>query len=84
MIGPNDTVPIPRNSKKTDWQVELGVVVGRRARYGALEQASDYIAGYALVNDVSERVPTRKTGPVVQGEELRNIQSSWTLPRDPR
>ena len=55
LIGPNDTVLIPRNSKKTDWEVELGVVVGRRARYVSLEQASDYIAGYVLVNDVSER-----------------------------
>jgi len=55
LIGPNDIVLIPRNSKKTDWEVELGVVVGRRARYVLLEQASDYIAGYVLVNDVSER-----------------------------
>lgn len=55
LIGPNDTVLIPRNSKKTDWEVELGVVVGRRARYVPLDQAEEYIAGYVLVNDVSER-----------------------------
>lgn len=55
LIGPNDTVLIPRNSKKTDWEVELGVVVGKRARYVPLEQAEEHIAGYVLVNDVSER-----------------------------
>jgi 2-keto-4-pentenoate hydratase/2-oxohepta-3-ene-1,7-dioic acid hydratase in catechol pathway len=55
LIGPNDTVLIPRNSKKTDWEVEFGVVVGRRARYVPLDQAEEYIAGYVLVNDVSER-----------------------------
>lgn len=56
LIGPNDTVLIPRTSKKTDWEVELGVLVGKRARYvESPEAARDYIAGYVLVNDVSER-----------------------------
>jgi len=56
MIGPNDDVAIPRGSEKTDWEVELGIVIGQRCRYLADEDAArDAIAGYVLVNDVSER-----------------------------
>jgi 2-keto-4-pentenoate hydratase/2-oxohepta-3-ene-1,7-dioic acid hydratase in catechol pathway len=56
MIGPNDAVRIPKDSTKTDWEVELGVVVGKRARYVESEAAAiDHIAGYMLVNDISER-----------------------------
>lgn len=53
--GPNDTVIIPKNSKKTDWEVELAVVIGKRASYVSEEEAMDYIAGYCLHNDISER-----------------------------
>ncbi len=53
--GPNDPVMIPRDSKKTDWEVELGVVMGRTARYVEESEALGYVAGYAVVNDVSER-----------------------------
>ncbi|GAA1775453.1 fumarylacetoacetate hydrolase family protein [Kocuria aegyptia] len=56
LIGPNDDVQVPRGSEKTDWEVELGIVVGQRASYLADEtEAADAIAGYVLVNDVSER-----------------------------
>ena len=56
LVGPDDDVLIPRRSHKTDWEVELGIVVGRRASYLADEDAArDAIAGYVLVNDVSER-----------------------------
>lgn len=56
ITGPNDHVRIPKNSSKTDWEVELGVVVGRRARYLESEAAAlEHIAGYVLVNDISER-----------------------------
>lgn len=56
VVGPDDDVVIPRRSRKTDWEVELGVVVGRRCSYLADEdEAADAIAGYVLVNDVSER-----------------------------
>ena len=56
VIGPNDTVLIPRASKKTDWEVELGVVIGKTARYIAdKETALQYVAGYCISNDVSER-----------------------------
>ena len=53
--GPNDTLVIPRNSLKTDWEVELGVVIGKKARYVPLETALEHVAGYCVINDVSER-----------------------------
>jgi 2-keto-4-pentenoate hydratase/2-oxohepta-3-ene-1,7-dioic acid hydratase in catechol pathway len=53
--GPNDPVMIPKNSKKTDWEVELGVVIGATARYVEENTALNYVAGYVVVNDVSER-----------------------------
>jgi 2-keto-4-pentenoate hydratase/2-oxohepta-3-ene-1,7-dioic acid hydratase in catechol pathway len=56
VVGPYDDVLIPRASEKTDWEVELAVVIGRKARYlSAEEDALAYVAGYAVVNDVSER-----------------------------
>ncbi|MBA2463935.1 MAG: fumarylacetoacetate hydrolase family protein [Nocardioidaceae bacterium] len=56
MVGPNDDVRIPRGATKTDWEVELGVVIGRRTSYlDSAEEARDAIAGFVLVNDVSER-----------------------------
>jgi 2-keto-4-pentenoate hydratase/2-oxohepta-3-ene-1,7-dioic acid hydratase in catechol pathway len=53
--GPNDPVVMPRGSAKTDWEVELGIVIGRRAKYVDREQALAHVAGYTIVNDVSER-----------------------------
>jgi 2-keto-4-pentenoate hydratase/2-oxohepta-3-ene-1,7-dioic acid hydratase in catechol pathway len=53
--GPNDPVVIPRGSKKTDWEVELGVVIGTTARYVPENEAMDHVAGYCVCNDVSER-----------------------------
>ena len=53
--GPNDDVKIPRGSKKTDWEVELGVVIGTAASYVSEDEALDHVAGYCLCNDVSER-----------------------------
>ncbi|HLU03593.1 MAG TPA: fumarylacetoacetate hydrolase family protein, partial [Advenella sp.] len=55
IVGPNDDVAIPRGSKKTDWEVELGVVIGKEARYVSKEEALSYVAGYCVINDVSER-----------------------------
>ena len=55
ICGPDDPVIIPRGSEKTDWEVELGFVIGKRAKYVKEEDALDYVAGYCLVNDVSER-----------------------------
>ena len=53
--GPYDDVVIPRSSTKTDWEVELGIVIGSRATYVAANEAMEYVAGYCVVNDVSER-----------------------------
>ena len=53
--GPDDDVRIPRGSKKTDWEVELGIIIGTRASYVPENQALDHVAGYCVVNDVSER-----------------------------
>ncbi|MGH6610582.1 MAG: fumarylacetoacetate hydrolase family protein [Burkholderiaceae bacterium] len=53
--GPNDDIVLPKNSTKTDWEVELGVVIGTKAQYLSEEKALDHVAGYCIVNDVSER-----------------------------
>lgn len=55
LCGPNDSIIIPKNSKKTDWEVELAVVIGKRASYISKEEALDYVAGYCIHNDYSER-----------------------------
>ncbi|GAA4730578.1 fumarylacetoacetate hydrolase family protein [Flavisolibacter ginsenosidimutans] len=55
LIGPNDDVVIPKNSTKTDWEVELAVVIGKKATYVVESEAMDYVAGYCLHNDLSER-----------------------------
>jgi 2-keto-4-pentenoate hydratase/2-oxohepta-3-ene-1,7-dioic acid hydratase in catechol pathway len=55
IVGPNDDVIIPKGSLKTDWEVELGVVIGKEARYVGANEALGFVAGYCVVNDVSER-----------------------------
>jgi 2-keto-4-pentenoate hydratase/2-oxohepta-3-ene-1,7-dioic acid hydratase in catechol pathway len=55
ICGPNDPILIPRGAKKVDWEVELGLVIGKPAKYVAEEDALDHLAGYCLINDVSER-----------------------------
>ena len=55
IVGPNDNIVIPKNSKKTDWEVELAIVIGKKASYVTEADAMDYVAGYVLHNDVSER-----------------------------
>jgi len=55
LAGPNDNIIIPKNSVKTDWEVELAVVISKKASYVSEETAMDYVAGYCLHNDVSER-----------------------------
>ena len=67
--GPNDVVIIPKNSKKTDWEVEIAFVVGKEAKYIKEEDAQDHIFGYCLVNDVSEReFQIEKLGQWVKGK----------------
>ena len=53
--GPNDNVVIPKNSKKTDWEIELGIVIGKKAQYISEDKSFEYIFGYCIVNDISER-----------------------------
>ncbi|HVK42668.1 MAG TPA: fumarylacetoacetate hydrolase family protein [Phenylobacterium sp.] len=60
--GPNDQVMLPKGAEKGDWEVELGVVIGKRARYVEQDEALDYVAGYVLVNDVSERAFQKELG----------------------
>lgn len=55
IVGPNDAVEIPRDSQKTDWEVELGVVIGKGGRYISEAEALSHVAGYCVINDVSER-----------------------------
>jgi 2-keto-4-pentenoate hydratase/2-oxohepta-3-ene-1,7-dioic acid hydratase in catechol pathway len=55
IVGPYDNVEIPRTSTKTDWEVELGIVIGKAAKYVSLDDAYDHVAGYCVINDVSER-----------------------------
>ena len=67
--GPNDDVIIPRNSEKTDWEVELAVVIGKKASYIEESEAMDYVAGYALHNDYSERAfQLERSGQWVKGK----------------
>jgi 2,4-diketo-3-deoxy-L-fuconate hydrolase len=61
--GPNDPVMLPRGSTKTDWEVELGVVIGTRARYVPQKDALSCVAGYCVVNDISERAYQLERGP---------------------
>jgi 2,4-diketo-3-deoxy-L-fuconate hydrolase len=69
IIGPNDDVMIPKNALKTDWEVELGVVLGKEARYVEESEALSYVAGYCVVNDLSERAfQLEGTGQWVKGK----------------
>jgi 2-keto-4-pentenoate hydratase/2-oxohepta-3-ene-1,7-dioic acid hydratase in catechol pathway len=69
IVGPNDDIRIPRGSTKTDWEVELGVVIGLPAKYVSEAEALDHVAGYCVINDVSERAfQTEGTGQWVKGK----------------
>ena len=69
ICGPNDDVVIPMGSQKTDWEVELGVVIGKEARYVHKEDALSHVAGYCVVNDLSERAfQLEGTGQWVKGK----------------
>jgi 2,4-didehydro-3-deoxy-L-rhamnonate hydrolase len=69
VVGPHDDVVIPRGSKKTDWEVELAIVIGKRASYVEEKDALSYVAGYAICNDVSERAyQTEGTGQWMKGK----------------
>ena len=69
LCGPNDNLIIPKNSEKTDWEVELAVVIGKKASYVSEEEAMNYVAGYVLHNDYSERAfQLERSGQWVKGK----------------
>jgi len=85
ICGPNDDIIIPRNAEKTDWEVELGVVIGSAASHVILEDASDYIAGYCVVNDLSERAfQMEGTGQWVKGKSADTFGplGPWLVSKD--
>lgn len=85
VIGPNDNVMIPRNSVKTDWEVELGVVIGREARYVDEKSALDHVAGYCVINDVSERAfQIERGGQWVKGKSADTFGPTgpWLVTKD--
>ena len=85
ICGPNDPVIIPRGALKTDWEVELAVVIGRRAKYVAEADAFGYVAGYCVANDVSERAfQTERQGQWTKGKSADHFGPTgpWLVTRD--
>lgn len=85
VVGPNDTVSMPRGSTHTDWEVELGVVIGKTAKYVSAADALDHVAGYCVVNDVSERYfQTQLTGQWTKGKSCDTFGPTgpWLVTRD--
>lgn len=85
IVGPNDTVLIPRGSEKTDWEVELGVVIGKTAKYVSEADALDYVAGYCVSHDVSERAfQTERAGQWTKGKSCDTFGpiGPWLVTKD--
>jgi ureidoglycolate lyase len=85
ITGPNDTVEIPRTSVKSDWEVELGVVIGKPAKYVDKADALDHVAGYCVVNDLSERdFQIHRSGQWVKGKSCDTFGpiGPWLVTRD--
>lgn len=85
ICGPDDAVEIPRNSVKTDWEVELGVVIGKEAKYVSEADALDHVAGYCVINDVSERdFQLHRSGQWVKGKSADTFGpiGPWLVTRD--
>jgi 2-keto-4-pentenoate hydratase/2-oxohepta-3-ene-1,7-dioic acid hydratase in catechol pathway len=85
IVGPDDDVVMPRGSKHTDWEVELGVVIGKAAKYVPEAQALDYVAGYCTCNDVSERqFQNALTGQWTKGKSCDTFGPTgpWLVTRD--
>ena len=85
IIGAYDDVVMPRGSEQTDWEVELGVVIGKTAKYVSKEEALNYVAGYCIVNDVSERhFQTNLTGQWTKGKSCDTFGPTgpWLVTRD--
>jgi 2-keto-4-pentenoate hydratase/2-oxohepta-3-ene-1,7-dioic acid hydratase in catechol pathway len=85
ICGPTDPIIIPRTSEKTDWEVELAVIIGTRAKYVSEADALAYVAGYAVSNDVSERAfQTERAGQWTKGKSCDNFGQTgpWLVTRD--
>jgi len=85
VVGPNDDVVMPRGSTHTDWEVELGVIIGTKAKYVSKEDALDHVAGYCVINDVSERhFQTQLTGQWTKGKSCDTFGPTgpWLVTRD--
>jgi len=85
ITGPNDGIMLPRGSMHTDWEIELGVVIGKKAQYVSEEEALDYVAGYCLVNDVSERnYQTERCGQWTKGKSCDTFApiGPWLVTKD--
>ncbi|KWV44031.1 2-hydroxyhepta-2,4-diene-1,7-dioate isomerase [Rhizobium altiplani] len=85
IVGPNDNVLIPRGSEKTDWEVELGVVIGKTAKYVSEAEALDYVAGYCVSHDVSERAfQTERAGQWTKGKSCDTFGpiGPWLVTKD--
>lgn len=85
IAGPNDDVEIPKGSEKADWEVELGIVIGKRAKYVSEAKALDHVAGYCLVNDVSERAfQSERGGQWTKGKSHDTFGpiGPWLVTRD--
>jgi len=85
ICGPNDDTIIPKDSTKLDWEVELGIVIGQRARYLAKDKALDAVAGYCLANDVSERVfQIERSGQWIKGKSSETFGplGPWLVTKD--
>ncbi len=85
IVGPNDDVVMPRGSTHTDWEVELGVVIGKACKYVSEADALDYVAGYCVCNDVSERhFQTKLTGQWTKGKSCDTFGPTgpWLVTRD--
>ncbi|EJC81894.1 2-keto-4-pentenoate hydratase/2-oxohepta-3-ene-1,7-dioic acid hydratase [Rhizobium leguminosarum bv. trifolii WSM2297] len=85
IVGPNDNVVIPRGSEKTDWEVELGVVIGKTAKYVTQAEALDHVAGYCVSNDVSERAfQTERSGQWTKGKSCDTFGpiGPWLVTKD--
>ena len=85
ICGPNDPIVIPRGSKKTDWEVELAVIIGTRAKYVSQDDALAHVAGYAITNDVSERAfQIERSGQWTKGKSCDNFGQigPWLVTRD--
>lgn len=83
--GPNDDVIIPKGSEKTDWEVELGVIIGKAARYVAEADAMAHVAGYCVVNDISERAfQIERAGQWVKGKSADTFGpiGPWLVTKD--